>query len=280
MHFNLRISAVALMALGIAATVPAQAESLSAADWTDSSTDSGGNYSATPAATQNGSGISGIIFTNAVQNAYINSNQFGGDPETVSYLRTGSDGLVAGSGDAAVLGNLSSYAALTATFNITNSTLSAGDSFLTSQLVGEPGSGEGPANAALRLTFTGAGTLPSGDPSVWYSNPIASVVTQMLDADDITLTVAFDPSQWSNIDGVLAVNDTADFNAAVAKVTRAGLAFGSGFGFSDGFAFNTGGTASLNLEAIDAVTPEPGTLGMLFCGALVLVGAARKKFAR
>jgi hypothetical protein len=64
-------------------------------------------------------------------------------------------------------------------------------------------------------------------------------------------------------------------------VSRLGLSFGSGFFFSDGFAFDTGGTASVNLDAIGAVsaTPEPGTFGLLLAGGVILLGAARRKLS-
>ncbi len=281
--FTLRSSAAAFLLVGLAAVGPVKAEVLVAADWTESTTDASGAYTHTPAATQNGSGVSGPIQTNANQNSP--------DLDVTNYLRTGSD-LGIGTGDIALLGNLSGFTGLTATFNITNSALAGGAQFTSSEIVGEtvpPGSPGSPTNPAIRLVFSGGGasfgTLTDGNPNEWWYDPSPAVVTSMLNGVNVTSNALFDPSLWSNYDGIVgnsSADATAQFNEALADVTRLGLSFGSGDFFSDGFAFNTGGTAAINLDSIDATSaaPEPGTFGLLLAGGAILLGVARRKFAR
>jgi hypothetical protein len=276
-HFRLRSSAAAFLLFGLAAAGPVKAE-LSAADWTESTTDALGNYSHTPAATQNGNGVTGPIQTDA--------NQAFPDFDVTNYIRTGSDFGLASGGDSALLGDLSSFSGLSATFNISNSTLAAGAQFTSSEIVGEtspPGTPGSPTNSALRLVFSGGGaafgTLTDGNPNEWWFDPSPAVVTAMLNGVDVTSNAVFDPSQWSNYDGIVGNSSpaaTAQFDEALSDVTRLGLSFGSGNFFSDGFAFNTGGAATINLDAI-AATPEPGTFGLLLAGGAILLGAARRK---
>ena len=82
------------------------------------------------------------------------------------------------------------------------------------------------------------GYLGSGMPNEWWSNPAAAYVTSMDNGQDVTLTVAFDSSLWSNYNGINGSADTVEFEEALAGVTRIGLSFGSGYFFSDGFAFS------------------------------------------
>jgi hypothetical protein len=272
--FTLRSSAAAFLLLGMAAVGPIKAE-LVAADWTDSSTNASGNYTHTPGATQNGSGVSGAIQTDASQTSP--------DNEVTNYLRTGSD-LGIGFGDTALLGDLSGFNGLTATFNITNNNLAAGAQFTSSEIVGEliPGQTGSPTNSALRLVFTGGAPIDNaGTPNEWWFDGNPAVVTSMLNGVDVTANDPFDPALWSNYNGIIGNSSpdaTAQFDAALSDVTRLGLSFGSGDFFSDGFAFNTGGTAAVSLDAISA-TPEPGTFGLLLAGGAILLGAARRKFS-
>jgi hypothetical protein len=164
--------------------------------------------------------------------------------------------------------------------------LAAGAGFTSSEIVGEeiPGDPSAPSNAALRLVFTGGAPIDaSGTPNEWWFDPSAAVVTSMLNGVDVTVNDPFDPALWSNYNGIVgnsSAEATAQFEDALSDVTRLGLSFGSGDFFSDGFAFNTGGTASINLDSIDATsaTPEPGTFGLLLAGGAILLGAARRKF--
>jgi hypothetical protein len=283
--FSTRSSAAAFLLIGLAAVGPVQAEIVNAADWTESTTDASGNYPVYAAVTQVGNGVTGPIATNAIQSSP--------DSDVTNYIRTGSDfgaGLPSG-GDSTLLGNLSGYAGLSATFSISNSTLGAGVQFTSPEIVGEtvpPGAPGSPTNSAVRLVFSGGGaafgTLTDGNPNEWWFDPSPAVVTSMLNGVDVTLNSVFDPSLWSNYDGIVGNASpaaTAQFNEALSDVTRLGLSFGSGDFFSDGFAFDTGGTATINLDAIDATsaTPEPGTFGLLLAGGVILLGAARRKLS-
>lgn len=137
--------------------------------------------------------------------------------------------------------------------------------------------------------FMGGYLADGTTPNEWWSNPTAVYVTSMNNGQDVTLTVNFDPSQWSNYYGHVGTesSDTiSQFDAALSGVTRLGLSFGSGYFFSDGFAFNTGGNAFIELDSINPIpdptsnsVPEPATFGILASG-LGAIAALRRKSAR
>ncbi|MGD0577311.1 MAG: PEP-CTERM sorting domain-containing protein [Bryobacteraceae bacterium] len=262
---------------------------LNAAYWSEGSTDSSGNYTSfAPGASQLGSAVIGAIPTG--------SSQSSPDQGVVNYFRTGTS--MAGASAAyngILLGNLSGYTGLTATFSLNNDQLDPGQQFAASGIVGETYTGEVGSNAGLRLMFMG-GILPNGTPGVpngtpneWWSNPTAAFVTSMNNGQDVTLTVNFDPSQWSNYYGHVGTENSAittQFDAALSGVTRLGLSFGSGYFFSDGFAFNTGGNAFIELDSINPIpdptnnsAPEPATIGILASG-LGVIAALRRNRAR
>jgi hypothetical protein len=268
--------------LAASALIPSMHASvvLDAAYWAEGSTDSTGNYHPfAPGATQSGSAVIGGIPTDSSQNAP--------DNEVVNFFRTGTSLPGADSAYGGVLlGNLTGYTGLTATFSLNNSTLAPGASFEASQIVGETYPGQVGSNAGLRLMFM-RGYLPDGvTPNEWWSNPISAQVTSMHNGEDVTLTVSFDPSQWSNYYGHVGSESagvTAQFYDALSGVTRLGLSFGSGYFFSDGFGFNTGGTAFIELDSINptgpAPIPEPATTGIL-AGGLGVIALLRRKRAR
>ena len=269
---------VCLLALLVAntAAVTLHADSLIASYWAEGSTDPSGNYNPTgPISTQAGAYVVGAIPTDATSS----------DGDLINYFRTLSalPGATAAY-DGFLLGDLSGYTGLTATFNLDDSAVAPGATFQTSELVGEMNS-----NFGIRLMFMG-GYLADGTPNEWWSNPTVAWATSMQNGQNATLTVAFDPSLWSNYYGHVGTESTdteTQFAQALAGVTRLGLSFGSGYFFSDGFAFNTGGSAQIELEAIAptlangevagaAATPEPGYAGVL-AGALCLLGVTRRR---
>ncbi len=246
---------------------------LNALYWAESSSTSVYNYNS-PMATQNGSSVVGVIPTDANQNSP--------DNDVVNYFRTDTDlsGASAAYNDV-LLGDLSLYTGLTVTFNISDTALAPGAPFAASALVGETYTGETGSNAGIRLMFMG-GTYVDPvygvTPNEWWSNQTVAYVTSMDNGQDVTLTVAFDPSLWSNYYGSMGNASAAtvtQFNDALADVTRLGLSFGSGYFFSDGFAFNTGGTAQIELDEISA-TPEPGTFALL-AGTLGVLALLRRR---
>jgi hypothetical protein len=104
----------------------------------------------------------------------------------------------------------------------------------------------------------------------------------MTNGNFVTLTEAFDPSKWSNVNGKIGTDPlvAGEFTGALSNVTMLGISFGSGYFFSNGFGFNTGGTASIQLSSIDTTTaaPEPGAMGIV-AGALCVIVAIRRKRA-
>lgn len=262
------VAASALVTLAPAAT-------LYPTYWAESSTDASGNYTynSLTAAGPTGGPLIGSIPTDATTESP--------DRNVVNYFRTDTDlvgALAAYNGS--LLGNLSGATGLTATFSLNDSAMALGEQFASSDLVGETAGGETGSNAAIRLMFMG-GYLGSGMPNEWWSNPAAAYVTSMDNGQDVTLTVAFDSSLWSNYNGINGSADTVEFEEALAGVTRIGLSFGSGYFFSDGFAFSTGGTASLQLFAFGTTgatgsAPEPSTFGLL-AGTLAAAAALRRR---
>ena len=273
-----RIITRILLLLTVCALVPCvfAGTVLTANYWAEGSTDASGTYTYNgPGATQLGSAVIGYIPTNG--------NQQYPDSNVVNYFRTGT--YIAGAGGAyngALLGNLTGYSGLTATFSLNNSALAAGQQFDSSQLVGELISGQ-TSNAGLRLMFMGGSTVPPGaTPNQWWSNPGVVYVTSMKNGQDVTLTVDFDPALWSNYYGHRGTESSttiAQFEDALANVTRLGLSFGSGYFYSDGFSFNTGGTAYIELDSIGTTgggssTPEPASFALLL-GSIVPIAAVR-----
>jgi MYXO-CTERM domain-containing protein len=268
---------LALMA-ACAAVSSVHAAALVPLYWAEGSTSAAGVYSyESPGAAQIGVSIFGVIPTNALQGFP--------DNDVVNYFRTVSDlpGALTAY-NAVLLGNLSAYGGLTATFNLFDTALAAGAPFPASALVGETYPGQVGSNAGIRLMFMGGYyNDPSNGvtPNEWWSNPAVAYVTSMNNGQDVTLTVAFDPSLWSNYYGHMGNENAAtetQFQDALSGVTRLGLSFGSGYFFSDGFAFDTGGSAQIQLDGIGATdaAPEPGTWAMVTV-ALCALGFLRRR---
>ncbi|HEX4054103.1 MAG TPA: PEP-CTERM sorting domain-containing protein [Tepidisphaeraceae bacterium] len=248
--------------------------------WAEAYTDSSGNYiSPDQNTTVSGGMLSAPIPTDA--------NQLSPDDDVVNYVRVYGDSLAGAASyyNGTLLGDLSGKTAVTATFNVTNSTLTPGDQFLASEFVGEgtPVAIVPPATPSVRLFFyssTAETANGDGSPNEWWADASAATLTSMNDGQDVTLTVNFNPTDWSNYDGHVGDASSAyttDFDNALSNVTRIGLSFGSGDFFSDGWAFNTGGTASLNLESINTTVPEPASFSLLGIGALALLRRRRRK---
>jgi hypothetical protein len=244
--------------------------------WGESWTDASGNYNS-PDQTKNsvsGGQLSAVIPTDAVQSSP--------DNEVTNFIRTRADLPGASTYyNGSLLGDLSSAPGLTATLNVTNSTLTTGTPFNVSEFVGEGTTDPNTPSPTLRLNFTGGtGDVDANgngdiEPNIWWSQ--ASVdVTTLNNGQDVTLTADFDPSVWTNYDGLSGTNPlvAGQFQAALSDVTLLGISFGSGYFASDGWAFNTGGTASLNLQGINV--PEPASFSLVGLGALGLLRRRRR----
>jgi hypothetical protein len=109
--------------------------------------------------------------------------------------------------------------------------------------VDQNGGGCTPDNQTVRLFFSSPGFAFT---NFWWSNPIS----YQLANGTLTLSVILaDLSQWSDWNGQVAnssVSVTAGFNAAVAKVSQAGVSFGGGCFFENGVTTSDGsGTFAL-----------------------------------
>lgn len=265
--------------------------------WAESWTDSTDTYQS-PDQTKNV-----VVGGQLVASIPTDGNPDSPDIEVVNYVRTRSD-LPGASAyySGSLLGNLSGTGELTATFSLNNSALAPGEQFQASEFVGE-GTGpqmtsppdlndpsgytynSGTPSPQLRLVFTGSTPDltddPSGNtPNEWWSTGSNAVFATSIDnGQDVTLTVSFDPSDWSNYDGkngALSPAYTNDFNTALSDVSLLGISFGSGDFYSDGFSFDTpGGIASLDVSNISTVVPEPASFSVLGLGALALLRRRR-----
>jgi hypothetical protein len=247
---------------------------LNAANWAEGSTDSTGNYNPWgPAATPNGASIIGYIPTDA--------NQASPRNDVVNFFRTGTSlGTATTDYNGTFLGDLSGTLGLAAVFSLNDSNLAEGGQFQAANIVGERYSGQVGSNAGIRLMFM-AGYLPDSTPNEWFSNHAAAYVTSMYNGQDVTLDVRFDPSQWSNMNGLQGDSSDearAEFEQALSGVTRLGLAFGSGSFYTNGFAFNDGGTAYIQLDNITP-TPEPSCMFPLTAVGLIAAFLVRRKHA-
>ena len=268
---------VCLFVLSVLVPASAAAADLNPNWWADAFTDASGNYSPfAPIATASGNSVIGYIPTDASQSSP--------DNDVTNYFRTST--TVAGSNyNGILLGDLSDYTGLTATFSLNDSALAPDAQFNASDVVGETYPGQVGSNAGIRLMFMG-GYLADGTPNEWWYDLSPAYVTALANGQAVTLSAIFDPSQWSNYNGTVGSADTAEFYQALAGVTRLGLSLGSGYFFSDGFAFNTGGTADIQVDSISptldgvAATPEPATFGLLAAGIAALAVVRRRQTSR
>jgi hypothetical protein len=260
--------------------------------WAEAFTDSSGNYiSPDQNTTVSGGELSAPIPTDG--NALLP------DYDVVNYVRVYGDALPGAATyyNGTLLGNLSGASQVTATFNVTNSALTLGSPFQASQFVGEGttdsltqytsggDSGQeiynGTPTPSVRIFFLGSTAETAngdGSPNEWWADASAADLTSMNNGQDVTLTVSFDPSAWSNYDGHVgdaSPGFTTDFDNALSSVERIGLSFGSGDFYSDGWSFDTNGTADLNLQSFSTTVPEPASFSLLGVGAVALMRRRR-----
>jgi hypothetical protein len=262
--------------------------------WAESMTDSTGFYNS-PDSNTNISG--GVLIAPIPTDASLISP----DNEVVNYVRTRTDlPGAAANYNGVFLGDISGTTGLTSTFSVFNGTMAQGQPFTSSQFVGE-GTGpqltappdandplgysynSGTPTPSIRFVFTGGTTdvnaNGAGDmePNEWWSATSAANLTSMTNGVNTSITAAFDPSQWTNVDGK-AGNDplvAGQFQSALTDVQYLGLSFGSGFFYSDGWGFDTGGNAFLVVDSINSV-PEPASLSLVAVGAIGLLRRRRR----
>lgn len=108
---------------------------------------------------------------------------------------------------------------------------------VTGSFVDQNGGGCTPDSQTVRLFFSSPGFAYT---NFWWSNP----VSYQLANGTVTLTGHLgDPSEWSDWNGqngASSASVTAGFNAAVAKVSQAGLSFGGGCFFENGVTTSDG----------------------------------------
>ncbi|MGA3065578.1 MAG: PEP-CTERM sorting domain-containing protein [Tepidisphaeraceae bacterium] len=259
--------------------VPGVAHADISSYWGESGTDGTGTYNSP----QSNVTLSGSTLVAPIP---VDANADYPDYDVVNYVRTWTS-LAGGYYAGTLSGNLTANAGLTATFNLSDSAITAGSQFQSSQFVGEGttdsgnqytfGSDEGTEiytgtpTPSLRFVFTGGGA----DPEWWSTSGV--LATSMFNGTDATLTVNFSPSSWSDINGQNGSLDPTDFETALGSVSRLGISFGSGYFYSDGFAFNTAddSSASLNIDSIASV-PEPASFSILALGGLGLLARRRR----
>ena len=244
--------------------------------WVESTFDSGGNegVNAFGAPTVSGGFLVGVIPTDTPTRP--SSDGGGQGYEDVEHVAAAT--AYAGSYyNGSLLGDLTGKTGFTATFSLTNSTITAGAPFIASEFGGETGAKPG----GVRLYFKDSNYVDPDAPeygiSEWWYNPNPALVTSMNNGAETTVTADFtNLSGWSDIDGVSASAEPAAFETALGGVTSSGLSLGSGNFFSDGFGFNTGGTASINVDSISTTVPEPASLGLISMAGLVLARRRRR----
>jgi hypothetical protein len=109
---------------------------------------------------------------------------------------------------------------------------------------GEPGGCGGPPPAFVRFYFQTKSPASFAETDYWWSNPVS---WQLNSSSSASLTVSFDPANWSDFFGHFGSDPvyTAAFNAAVKDVTSIGLSFGGGCFFENGVGAPNGGTFTL-----------------------------------
>lgn len=69
-------------------------------------------------------------------------------------------------------------------------------------------------------------------------------------SNTMTMTVTLNPSDWSSINGISAVNANVAFNLALENIKYVGMSFGSGYFFASGVGVDyTSGTANFELNS-------------------------------
>jgi len=112
---------------------------------------------------------------------------------------------------------------------------------------------DGPSPANVRLYFQTFSGWTSPSPvcsDYWYSNPVSVTLENLAAGGTTTLTNAFDPALWSDMNGHFGTNDAAHmaaFAAGLKEVKEIGLSFGGGWFFSTGVAVSSG-SATFGLE--------------------------------
>lgn len=95
---------------------------------------------------------------------------------------------------------------------------------------------------------------------MWWSNPVSMSLANVWAAGPTgaTLSVTFDPANWSNLVGAfgnqLAAPYTSDFTTAASNMDQIGLSFGSGCSFAFGDGSQPAG-AMFNLLKFSTYTP-------------------------
>jgi hypothetical protein len=97
----------------------------------------------------------------------------------------------------------------------------------------------------------------------WWANTKSSYyILHDTNGTSVTLSVSFDPANWSSIYGVFGNQDVKDFTAALSNINYIGLSYGGGCFFGHGVSVNGGEATftlqSLNVEQTVASKPASG----------------------
>ena len=109
-----------------------------------------------------------------------------------------------------------------------------------------------PENPAVRLFFAKKNWIRGGDYARWWANPInpAYMGSYVLANGLVTLSVPFDPAQWTSVMGVRGSDNVAEFTKAIANINEVGVTFGGGCFFGHGVAV-TNGTATFKVTRFE-----------------------------
>jgi hypothetical protein len=107
--------------------------------------------------------------------------------------------------------------------------------------------------ASVRAFFySQLSTLRHNYTNEWWANTSNSYyILQDTNGTSVTLSVSFNPANWSSVYGVLGNQDVKDFTAALANINDIGLSYGGGCFFGHGVSVS-GGEATFTLQSLNA----------------------------
>ena len=109
-----------------------------------------------------------------------------------------------------------------------------------------------PENPTVRLFFAKKNWLKSNQYARWWANPInpAIVGSYLLQNGMVTMSVPFDPANWTDVMGGRGTDNVIEFTKAIAAINEVGVTFGGGCFFGHGVGVS-GGTAVFKITRFE-----------------------------